>query len=281
MFWAVSIATLCVVILTITLAAVAYHSWKIRCMEDAISSAWGTAADPPLDPKDDLGAFELPVKSHESTNARRAIDLIARVSQNSDKAPPGLTFVGSVGAPRLCNVYRQSSLLVVAFRGTQTREEVAQDFRLDQTKLDDSYVHSGFYEIYSRIKKELFSLIDTVHYDSVVITGHSLGGGLSLLLAYDLFKSNASIAVFTFGSPKAGDRTFMQEFERRTRVTVIRYTNTADVICELPLSTMPNFKDPKGPLTKYSHVGRSREFYEDQGPWRANHTLTVYARNIA
>lgn len=279
MFWAVSIASLCVLILSITLAAVAYQSWRLRQMEDAIASAWGTALDPPLEPKDDLGTFEFPIANHETSNARRAVDLVARVAQDV-APPPRLALVGSVGEPRLGSVFTQGSLLIVAFRGTQTKQEVEQDFRLDQVMLDESYVHAGFSEIYQRVKPELFKLIDSGGFSEVIITGHSLGGGLSLLLAYDLFSHGVPITVYTFGSPKAGNRTFMEDFRRNHKVSVLRFTNTADVICELPLSTMPNFKDPSGSLIKYTHVGKVREFYEDLGSWRANHTLAVYARNL-
>lgn len=149
--------------------------------------------------------------------------------------------------------------LIIAFRGTKTATDVLTDVRVDKDKCTDicytpvylkekyatsagsathllsPMVHSGFHEMYGLMKYALFEVVqkykcdDDVQKMHITLTGHSLGGALSILalpcLYYGLnaFKygfefesSDKSITIsnITFGSPKVGNHDFSLVYDR-------------------------------------------------------------------
>ena len=85
--------------------------------------------------------------------------------------------------------------------------------------------------------KEILTLIPTI--DTVVTTGHSLGGALAVLCAFDLalvfkensdmgmlkipnrssfLKMNRKIKCITFGAPRVGDFTFRKKFHNEVGI---------------------------------------------------------------
>jgi hypothetical protein len=115
----------------------------------------------------------------------------------------------------------------------------------------DVWVHSGFLTAYDSVRGALLGLIDTALANTsatsqeeskiaegatdvrkcpkeekdpnwtVLFTGHSLGGALATLAAFDLsYRSSswsnkpAKIALYNFGSPRVGNKAFATEFNR-------------------------------------------------------------------
>ena len=78
---------------------------------------------------------------------------------------------------------------------------------------------------------------------SLYITGHSLGGGLTQLLAFTLAGSSSAKAIpkpinaVSYASPRVGDKNFMLkycELEKKGLVRHIRVSNEGDIICVSP-----------------------------------------------
>jgi len=133
--------------------------------------------------------------------------------------------------------------LVIAFRGTKTVRDVLTDVRVDKDKCTDicytprylhecknrqlktgiPMVHSGFHEMYGVLKYALFDVVQrhiqtrsSLKLRQITLTGHSLGGAVSILATSCLlYGMNCGqrltaqhVSNITFGSPKVGNWDF-------------------------------------------------------------------------
>ncbi|MGH7128824.1 MAG: alpha/beta fold hydrolase, partial [Planctomycetaceae bacterium] len=109
------------------------------------------------------------------------------------------------------------------------------------------------------------------------LTGHSMGGALATLAAARLDSIGAHISgVYTFGSPRVGDRAFAQAYHKRLGHVTYRYRNNNDVFTLLPpaapawlrslckLRRVPGGYRHVGRLMYFDHCGK---FHEDPGLW--------------
>jgi triacylglycerol lipase len=146
-------------------------------------------------------------------------------------------------------------LIVVVFRGTQDLLDWRTNVNAAWTELQGGVkVHSGFVRAYYTIRDGLFaSVIRLLKAKSrpVYITGHSLGGALAVMATAELANHDEAevrdsiAACYTFGCPKAGDRTF----DQYVKVPLYRITNGVDLVPAVP----PIFSG-------YKHVGDTRYF---------------------
>ena len=141
---------------------------------------------------------------------------------------------------------------VVAFRGTEPSSLYnwvenldAAHSTLPTAKAKDGVgrVHSGFQDAYESVRKGLISHMIKLrtNYDGmwrhfeVEITGHSLGGALSTLLAVELEALGFRIArVTTFGSPRVGDWRFADYYDEKLGDRTHRFTHAHDAVPSLP-----------------------------------------------
>jgi len=158
------------------------------------------------------------------------------------------------------------SSIYVVFRGTDTISEWISDATL--TQVSYSYVanggktETGFTNVYATIRtpivQEVTNLSASGTYTTLYITGHSLGGALTILAAPDLagqtpFKQPI---VYTFAGPRAGDPTFVSLYNSDAG-TSWRVVNTNDEVPKLPnvvttvLGPPPDFKPE---VFFYEHV---------------------------
>eukprot|EP01135_Chromosphaera_perkinsii_P007866 Nk52_evm58s1020 gene=Nk52_evmTU58s1020 len=144
-------------------------------------------------------------------------------------------------------VCKKNNRIAIAFRGTKSYKNVATDLKTDKVMLSEEWVykndlidsqskgatfmdyfrsklsykekcaaHQGFWESYCRLRKILCLLV-IQHWkedmDYCWITGHSLGGALASLLAFEIScKYGIPSIVYTFGSPRVGNRAFASKF---------------------------------------------------------------------
>lgn len=158
--------------------------------------------------------------------------------------------------------------ITVAWRGTVTRLEWIADLMdflrpISNVKIpcpDPSVkVESGFLDLYTdkdkdctfckfsareQILTEIKRLMELYSNDDVSITvsGHSLGGALAILSAYDIAETGLSIGssgrvvpvtVFTYSGPRVGNEMFKERIER-LGVKVLRVVNVHDVVPKSP-----------------------------------------------
>jgi hypothetical protein len=110
--------------------------------------------------------------------------------------------------------------IVVAFRGTSSASDVLTDFsfNLQPCTLTTScgQLHDGFLNAYLELQPLILGDFFAANSSSYVsVTGHSLGGALARIAAFD-FTNSQKIPVqnvYTFGCPRVGDSLFEAKYQ--------------------------------------------------------------------
>lgn len=143
---------------------------------------------------------------------------------------------------------------IVAFRGTASLDDALDDadfptrpFVADAGNAPPGIdVASGFYGIYNDIggtmaqsmRAQLFALLAQYAPARVYVTGHSLGGALAHLFAFDLSfgpQAPAFAALLTFASPRVGKQAWRDAYDARIpSARSTRAYNQHDLVPDLP-----------------------------------------------
>ena len=173
--------------------------------------------------------------------------------------------------------HRETKITYIIFSGSATKHMWLKDVSCQLVNVDlvidfenPVMVHKGFQELYGCTRNIIMNTVeDWLHdiTDKYVIAGHSLGGALATLCAYDLNTFlHKPINVCTFGSPRVGNVPFAEVYGKLTNITTHRIFNTEDVVPNLPLPA---------PMLHYTHVGDLVPFTKNLENVVENHT-TAY-----
>jgi hypothetical protein len=167
---------------------------------------------------------------------------------------------------------QRSNIVFVVFSGTSNGCLATLDLDYLQSELTgiSNYTagirgHNGMYTAYKSIRLALLSQIQPYldRQPQIVITGHSLGGALSTLCAFDLAyyrPIHYSFAAPIFFNPEGATR-FSEMISSSYRIV-----NLSDMVTQFPLPIMPS-----GDL--YNHVGSLLPFQSNLGEYHRNHAL--------
>lgn len=162
-----------------------------------------------------------------------------------------LRVVGRCRVPRYEE--RPSQAVVeLAFRGSTNMENWLTNCTAGLTGTqvgglrDCGKVHSGWQDAYLSLREEMLATMDaslaSLDVDptgqSILawVTGHSLGGALATLAAYDLASSRGySVRCVLWASPRVGDAEFVTAFQSAVPRTA-RFVNKFDFVSRLPIS---------------------------------------------
>lgn len=154
--------------------------------------------------------------------------------------------------------------LYIVFRGTDEKLDWKHNFQFRKLpivnkitngtdELETPYknvspkikTHKGFTEDYRKVRQTILDKIATGKYDTIIITGHSLGGSLATLCAVDsqFHFPDMRIINITFASPRVGNKEFAKSYDKRVPLT-LRIVNGEDYITKVPLN-----------IQGYYHVG--------------------------
>eukprot|EP01135_Chromosphaera_perkinsii_P002836 Nk52_evm26s228 gene=Nk52_evmTU26s228 len=157
--------------------------------------------------------------------------------------------------------------LVVAYRGTKSKKNWKTDLKYEKVKLKEEWaaydkldhglmdrlreriirlkkrfgahikVHAGFWESHVCVRDEIIEVVKR-HWKPelgpVNLTGHSLGGAMATLLAFELtLKHEIPCVLYTFGCPRVGNKLFALRFDHAVP-RAYRICADGDVICGLP-----------------------------------------------
>lgn len=126
--------------------------------------------------------------------------------------------------------------VVVAFRGSTTPRDWLGNMNVRSVERDYGAVHEGFCQAYECASKVLESALQAAGaQDKLVwLTGHSLGGAVSLLAAAELFTEQIPAGLYTFGQPKAVVESAAQTLTERFGDRYRRFVNGGDIVTRIP-----------------------------------------------
>lgn len=179
-------------------------------------------------------------------------------------------------------VIESEQAVVIAFRGSRSTVDWIADFDADQVQwADDSpaiMTHRGFTMIYRSARDSIWSFLDQVPADKpLFLTGHSLGGALATLAAFDVActRQQEMTIVYTFGSPRVGNDEFAVQYKKAVPYS-FRLANVFDAVTHLP---PPLYHSPLTDTTyTYKHVHKLTRTNFRTGSMRGNHGLAKYAK---
>lgn len=141
------------------------------------------------------------------------------------------------------NVYvlEDANDVIVVCRGTEVKEwnDIKADLSIDlvPSRTGVGQVHRGFRNYVDSIWEPVKNHVLDCSQKKLWLTGHSLGAGMATLMArrFILDPVNHTVeALFTYGSPRVGDRTYINTFN--DKVIHHRWVNDGDIVTKVPFS---------------------------------------------
>jgi hypothetical protein len=181
-----------------------------------------------------------------------------------------------------CALYTNQSTntILIFFSGTRYITEWYDNFNFQQsstTFLNNSaaLIHTGFNTIYSSFRDALinriYNLLKVNPNQTIVCSGHSLGGALATVCYADIFINNltSNVTLYSFASPRVGNIDFVNIVNKKGNS--YRIVNTEDIVPILILPIM-------GRNIIYEHIGNEVPFTLNLGDYDPNHTdaYTLY-----
>lgn len=140
-----------------------------------------------------------------------------------------------------CFIASTDKIVVLAFRGTQIDKykDLLSDADMSLVKGYGGKVHKGFKQAYQLVRSQIENKLK-VHNaaaKTLWITGHSLGGALAVLAAYDLHGKGYKVnGIYTMGQPRVGDGASVNAFEKYFKNRCFRFVARDDKVPEMPLT---------------------------------------------
>ncbi len=133
----------------------------------------------------------------------------------------------------------RDKLLVVSFRGTSGFRDFVTDGDIRRVRPGWAAggVHSGFSTALDSVWSQVTSKLGppSAQQKDIWVTGHSLGAALAQLAALRLARAGYRVhRVYTFGTPRIGDRDFVADYDRRLGAQSFPHVNWRDIVTRVP-----------------------------------------------
>ena len=146
----------------------------------------------------------------------------------------------------------------IVFRGTEDVKDAFADLDIRHVELGlgkglpylqkGICIHRGFYEQFEVVSHDILTELQSKHdsYDSIYISGHSLGGALATIAAayyghvFKMANKQKVVHCHTFGSPRVGNKQFCEWFKENVNGNHWRVFNHEDPVSMVPMG--PRFE---------------------------------------
>lgn len=129
-----------------------------------------------------------------------------------------------------------SECVLVSFRGTKEMGDWLTNLNLIRAAVAYGEVHRGFLSAFNDVSQTLRNLVDQAGASGkrVWVTGHSLGGALSTILAGERLNDLPIHGVYTFGQPRVVNRRAQAYFRESYAGRYFRFVNDDDIVPKVP-----------------------------------------------
>ncbi len=178
-------------------------------------------------------------------------ELLAEISEAAYLSPVeaqakfqslGFTDIGGMESGSMVGyVLSLGGTSVIVFRGTDDASDWITNLETTTQRTPHGRVHRGFSKAYRSLSSQLQELLQRQSPDQKLwVTGHSLGGALAVLCAYDLVEKQGRpvSGLITFGQPMVARRDFAAHLDEILQGRYAYLVNEADVIPRIP----PNYR---------------------------------------
>lgn len=161
-------------------------------------------------------------------------------------------------------IAKKNDTYFLSFAGTNDWKNLVSDMRFWQksipynNKQTTIRLHRGFYEAYLTVRKDILDFVEKNNVKKIILTGHSFGAAMATLCAVDIQYNifGVKIEVFTYGSPRIGNKAFAKSFNRRIP-KAFKIKNGNDFISNLPFKFL-----------NYSHIGKEIHIGDKKKIWK-------------
>ena len=158
----------------------------------------------------------------ELIQKQKGLDVIKKLYNSTEDKPFGVIFYD-----------KANKTLFIIFRGTINIGEWMQDFDVSQksytlpiiknsTKNKNNNIqsmfslspgnivkiHSGFIDIYTKFRLELFNKVKIIKPSTIIVSGHSLGAAVATIVGTELYMKGYDTIIYNYASPKVGNEVF-------------------------------------------------------------------------
>ncbi|MNF62192.1 Lipase (class 3) [compost metagenome] len=157
------------------------------------------------------------------------------------KNPEDVHFLYHKDSETQAFITHSDKVALITLRGTQERADILRDLDARQVPYaaGNGQAHRGFHDAFLAAKTFAQRYLEAFYTgeQTLIVCGHSLGGAIALLLAEWLRRlpSAPNVILYTFGSPRAGDRAFVQS---ASALTHHRLVNHNDPVPGVPFTWM-------------------------------------------
>lgn len=146
-------------------------------------------------------------------------------------------------------ITHHDEVILISVRGTsETLPDGLRDGDAYQVPFQEGEgkVHRGFYGGAQAVFPFVVSYLERFYSgQKLLITGHSLGGAIALILSEMLRRNQRyqpDIVLYTYGAPRAGDTTFIANAQSLTHHRIV---NQNDPVPSVPATWMNTYAEPK------------------------------------
>ncbi len=165
------------------------------------------------------------------------IAYLDRVEADDSYRKLGFTDVESVEKGSMVGyVVSAGDVTVVVFRGTDDLVDWLVNLDIRSSNTPHGLIHTGFYNAYWSLKPKTATILEEKRPKHLWITGHSLGGAIALVCAYDLVENRKMklSGIMTFGQPMIASRKLADYLGTLLLGHYAHVVNEEDIVAKVP-----------------------------------------------